>query len=200
MDTLLKNEFTAFNALPLCHTNIRSNTTLNYFEIEDLNRVVQIRSIVGSGTGKYSNPNNKDVVIIDYDGFLTSLPHAFQQGKKRCDIIVYTSDNSHIILNELKTGNPNSNTLNKAILQMFSTLTEIVRVPVISAFINNFNVKKCCYSNKQSASPSPTIIATLAFNRINSLTINGLKLSHPQIEALGFELYEYTGNQVIDLS
>lgn len=199
MDNLLKNDFTVFNTLPVSTTNIRNDISLTYFEIEDVNRVVDIRVIPGSGTAKYSNPNGENVVIIDYDGFLTSLPHAFQQGKKRCDLIVYTLNDSHFILNELKTGNPNSGTLTKATVQMFSSLKEIIRVPTIAAFINNFTTKKCCYSNKQPAIPSVTISATLAFNRVNSIVTNGLKLSHPQIEALGFELFEYTGNQIISL-
>lgn len=199
MDTLLKNDFTAFNTLPSCTLNIRIDTTLQYFEVEDVNRVIDVRDIPGTGTGKYNNPTGLTVTIIDYDGFLTSLPAAFQHGKKRCDLIVYTSNNSHIILNELKTGNPNSQTLTKATLQMFSSLSEISGVPTILAFINNFRVKKCCYSNKQSSSPI-AISATTAFNRINTITTNGLQLSHSGIEALGFELFEYTGTQIIDLS
>jgi len=200
MENLLRIDFTAFNALPASTiTNIRSNTLLTYFEVEDVNRVIQIQGTTGFGTGKYRNPQAKDVTIIDYDGFLTSLPAAFQHGKKRCDIIVYTSDDSHFILNELKNRNPHPSLLTKATAQLLSTLTEIGRVPTIATFINNFIVKKCCYSNKQSIPPSPIVNATTAFNRINTLVTNGLKLSYPPIEAFGFELYEYSGNQVIDL-
>lgn len=200
MDSLLKNDFTAYNALTASTVNIRTDTSLTYFEIEDVARVVQVQGVTGFGTGKYRNPAGNDVAIIDYDGFLTSLPNAFQHGKKRCDVIVYTLNNSHIVLNELKNRNPHPNVLTKATSQLLSTLNEIIRVPTIHAFINNFTSKKCCYSNKQAISPSPIVSATSAFNRINTLVTNGLKLSHPQIEALGFELYEYSGNQVIDLS
>lgn len=200
MDNLLKNDFTAFNGLPPCVANIRKNTSLTYFEVEDINRMLQIQEITGSGTGKYRNSNAVSVVIIDYDGFLTSLPHSFQQGKERCDIIVYTLNNSHFILNELKDRTPKPKVLTKATSQLLSTLIEIIRVPNIAIFINNFTVKKCCYSNKQPTTPSPTLSATLAFNRLNDLALNGLKLSHPQIEEMGFELYEYSGVQVINLT
>jgi hypothetical protein len=131
---------------------------------------------------------------------LTGLPNAFQHGKKRCDIIVYTADDSHFILNELKNRNPKPSVLTKATAQLLATLSEIYRVPTIQKFINSFVIKKCCYSNKQAIPPSVTVIATTAFNRINTLVTNGLKLSYPPIEVFGFELYEYSGNQVIDLS
>lgn len=200
MENLLKIDFTAFNTLPASTKNIRTNTSLTYFEVEDIARIIQVQGTTGFGTGKYKNPAGNNVVIIDYDGFLTSLPNSFQHGKKRCDIIVYTLNNSHFILNELKNRNPKPGVLTKATTQLLSTLTEIIRVPTIQAFINNFTTKKCCYSNKQAISPSPNVNATTAFNRINTLVTNGLKIPHSQIEAFGFELYEYSGNQVIDLS
>ena len=200
MENLLKIDFTAFNSLPASTTNIRTNTSLTYFEVEDVARVIQVQGTTGFGTGKYKNPAGNNVVIIDYDGFVTSLPNSFQHGKKRCDIIVYTLNNSHFILNELKNRIPKAGVLTKATTQLLSTLTEIIRVPTIQTFINNFTTKKCCYSNKQAIPPSPNVNATTAFNRINTLVTSGLKISHPQIEALGFELYEYSGNQIRDLS
>ena len=45
----------------------------------------------------------------------------------------------------------------------------------------------------------PTISATTAFNRLGALTIGGLRMSNPAIEAFGFEFWEYSGSQVYTL-
>ena len=199
MDNLLKSDFTAFNTLPYCNLNIRQDTSLGYFEIEDANRIIVITQ--NNGTAKYSNPNNKGVAIINYDGFLSSLPEKFQHGKERCDLIVYTIDNTHFYLNELKDSHPNNKVLSKAIKQMLATLIELKKVQVIFQFINGFASKKCCYCNKQPSSNSEIIKATLnAFNQLKFIAPDGLQLSHPQITALGFELFEYMGNQVMSLN
>lgn len=201
MDNLLKNDFTTHYGLPISTVNIIQNINYKHFEIEDVNRTIIITNTRnGTGTARYSNATETSVVVIDYDKFLTSMPHAFQNGKKRCDLILYTINNSNFILNELKDRNPtNSSVLTKATLQMLASLDVIMPVPAIATFINNFATKKCCYSNKQSI--SPTIVnATTAFNRLsNILPPNGIRLSNPAIEAYGFELYEYTGTQTIQL-
>ena len=144
MDSLLKNDFTSFHQLPISTLNIRQDTTLPYFELEDLNTVLTLSDIRNSGTAKYANPNNLNVLIIDYDTFLTSLSHRFIQGKSRCDAIVYTQNKSYFLLNELKNrkiANENGfeEVLSKAISQMLKTLKLIKTVPSIDAFINSFN-------------------------------------------------------------
>jgi len=84
---------------------------------------------------------------------------------------------------------------------MLATLIELKKVQVIFQFINGFASKKCCYCNKQPSSNSEIIKATLnAFNQLKFIAPDGLQLSHPQITALGFELFEYMGNQVMSLN
>ena len=58
MDSLLKNDFTSFHQLPISVLNIRQNTNLEYFELEDIDSVLTQSSIKDSGTAKYANPNN----------------------------------------------------------------------------------------------------------------------------------------------
>ncbi|MEI6434794.1 MAG: hypothetical protein WCP32_08110 [Bacteroidota bacterium] len=200
MDNLLKIDLTAFNHLPPSVLNIRQDTKLPYFEIEDNNRNLVICSAAGCGTARYNNPKCFDTVIIDYDGFLTSLPHDFQQGKKRCDSIVYTQNCAYFLLNELKDRIPKPSVLAVAITQLLATLREIKKVPNINTFIGSFTIKRCLYCNKQVSSPSPTITATIAFNRIGTLAQNGFKLSNSDIASLGFELFEYMGNHIIQLN
>lgn len=205
MDSLLKNDFTSFHQLPISILNIRKDTILDYFELEDIDTVLTLSSIKDFGTAKYANPNNLEVTIIDYDTFLTSLSHRFKQGKSRCDAIVYTQNKSYFLLNELKNRkivdeNAFQEVLSGAISQMLKTLTLIISVPSIDSFINSFTQKRCCYCNKQSINPSPSIDAPNAFNRLNNLVPDGIEMEHSEINALGFELFQYTGSQTIKLN
>lgn len=205
MDSLLKNNFTSFYQLPISNLNIRQNTNSSYFELEDVDTVLTLSNIKNSGTAKYSNTNNLEVTIIDYDSFLSKLPQFFQDKKERCDAIVYTQNKSYFSLNELKDREIDINkkakkVLKKAISQMLETLKLIKTVPSIDTFINSFNQKRCCYCNKQSNNPSPLIDAPNAFNRLNNLLPDGIEMEHNEINVLGFRLFQYTGLQIIKLT
>ncbi|HMT73127.1 MAG TPA: hypothetical protein PKA77_03610 [Chitinophagaceae bacterium] len=200
METLLRNDFTAHYGLPTSTTaNISISTTAQYFEIEDdEHRETRLHLIAGSGMAAYRNNNSYTANIINYDKFITGLPHAFQQGKERCDLIVHTTNQSHFLLNELKDRKPKPKVRTKSISQLLSSLTLIMNVPTIRAFANTHTFRHCCFFNKQSMSPA-TITATTAFNRLGTIVTNGLQMSNPAIEALGFEFWEYSGNQVYNL-
>jgi hypothetical protein len=43
------------------------------------------------------------------------------------------------------------------------------------------------------------INAVTAFNRVNTISQNGFKISNPDIEIFGFSLYEYSGEQILTL-
>nr|WP_315139912.1 hypothetical protein [uncultured Flavobacterium sp.] len=200
MESLLKNDFISHHSLPACTINIAQNISHTYFEIDDIARNLIVHTIPSNGMVKYENPQAKEVAIIDYDGFLSSTPNGFQHGKERCDVIVHTTnEKSYFILNELKNRIPKTTVLTKATSQMIATLNELYTVPTIVSFISNFTVKKCCYCNSQSTAPT-LLIATAAFNRLATISTNGLKLSNITIENFGFELWEYTGNQTIKLN
>lgn len=205
MDNLLKNDFTSFHQLSISNLNIRQDTNLPYFELEDINTILTLSTIKDSGTAKYANPNNLEIVIIDYDSFLSKLLQSFQENKKRCDAIVYSQNKSFFFLNELKNREIENNkkakkVLKKAIYQMLDTLKLIRETPSIDTFINSFTLKRCCYSNKQSNNPSSSIIAPNAFNRLNNLFPDGIELQHNEINDLGFQLFQYTGSQTIKLN
>lgn len=201
MKTLLDNDFTAHYGLPVSTiTNISLTTNDPYFEIEDdAQKETQLHTTVGSGMAAYSNTPRYAVEIINYDKFITNLPHAFQKGRKRCDLIVYTQTlPQYFLLNELKDRKPKGKVRTKAINQLIDSLTHLMAVSSIVTFIDNYHTKRCCFFNKQAVSP-PIIKATSAFNRLNTITTNGLKMSNVTIEAFGFELYEYVGGQVLTM-
>lgn len=199
MENLLRVDFVNHHGLPACTFDYHQ-VDYNFFEIDDINRQLQVRAGITNGMAKYQNPHAKQVAIIDYDGFLTSTPHAFHQGKKRCDVILHTTaDASHFLLNELKDRTPKTKVLTGATAQMLATLNELHTVPSIVNFIATFATKKCCYCNRQSTAPA-SITATTAFNRVSTLAPQGFLLANTDIQNFGFELWEYSGNQTILLS
>ncbi|HEY9005225.1 MAG TPA: hypothetical protein VIM75_03780 [Ohtaekwangia sp.] len=210
METLLKNDFTTHHNLPLSTvTNISATTSVSYFELKD--DATLIYTVSNSGIARYSNSLNYTTTVLNYERFINSLPAAFLHGREKCDLIVYTDQHQYFILNELtdtqsqyivdftdRSGNPRIGKRTKAISQLLKTLSDLMNVPTIRSFIEVYTNRHCCFFNKQSTSP-PALTATVAFNRINTLTSNGFKMPNPAIGALGFELYEYSGNQIYTL-
>lgn len=196
MEARLRNDFTSYYGLAVSVTpNISLATNAKYFEIEDdAHGETQLHFVAGNGMAIYRNPNSYNISIINYDKFVTGLPQAFQQGKKRCDLVVHSDNNEYFLLNELKDRNPKGSFRSKATTQLLVSLTLIMAVPTISAFANGHGVRQCCCFNKQSIAPA-IISATTAFNRVSTISTNGFKMSNPSIESFGFELYEYSGTQ-----
>ena len=127
MESLLKNDFINHHSLPACTINIAQNVNHTYFEIDDVARQLIIYTTTSNGMVKYENPLAKELAIIDYDGFLTNIPGTFNQGKKRCDVTVHTTnENSYFLLNELKNRIPKTKVLLKATSQMIATLMNYI--------------------------------------------------------------------------
>jgi len=195
METLLKNDYTAHYGLPVSEIHSISNQTdAPYFEIEDVNRETEVYTFANNGTAVYNNPNRRLFCIINYDKFVTSLDKNFQRGKKRCDLIVHAQNEpTYFLLNELKDANPTKGR-KKATTQLEESLKDIMAVPTIKKFVNNYNIRQCCFFNKRVIAPA-MISATNAFNRINTITQTGLQLSNQRIENKGFTLFEYSGGK-----
>jgi hypothetical protein len=204
MKNLLERDFIAHYGLAARVTvNVVSTTNTN-FDLKD--DAVLIYSS-GTGTAEYSNPSYKEVNVISYETFFKSLPQTFQNNRKNCDLIVYTSDKQYFLLNELTDtnpqyvpdftladGTPRIGKRNTAILQLEQTLQCISDVPEIDDFIKRYTIKHCCFFNKQTHAPAG-IIAVVAFSRLSAIVPNGYKMSNPEIESYNFELWEFSGTQ-----
>lgn len=200
MEKLLTTDFIDHYKLTfLADVNISVTTNAKYFEIEDdENRETKLHFEKGAGVAAYKNMEGCNVVVINYDKFITALPHIFQQGLGRCDLIVYTDGLKCFLLNELKNRKPNTKVRSKAIKQLIASLTTLMSVPSIRTYINQYKIRQCCFFNKQVKSPG-NLSATIAFNRINTISTKGLKMSISEIELYEFEFYEYSGNQIYDI-
>lgn len=206
MEQHLRNDFTAHYGLPTYTApNLCIQTSATYFEIEDTEtKEVLIHTGQGLGMARFSNPNQHEVHICNYDKFLSEQDDSFQLGKKRTDILVTCDNAGFIVLGELKdrlisTKRKQNKVSRGAKEQLLGTLKTISEVPEISAYITAKPTKRCCYFNKQSKGPT-TLTAVPAFNRLSNLYQDGFQMSNPDIEALGFEYWEYTGNQTLRLA
>lgn len=201
MEDLLRTDFTAHYGLPICTTtNITEVTIEPYFEIEDTEaKEIMLHIARGRGMANFSNPSKMQITIANYDKFVTSLPNHFQEGKKRCDIIVTCNTNKYFVLGELKDSPNIKNHRTKAKKQLVQSLRTLIEVNEILDYINAKSIKRCCYFNKQSKSPA-IINAVTAFNRLANVFPDGFKMTHSDIEALGFEFWEYTGEQTLTMT
>jgi hypothetical protein len=210
METLLRHNFTSHYLLPAnAAANLSIGTNAAYFELDDVNGETQLFTVVSNAPAVYHNNGIYDVVIINHDKFISTLPPVYQQKKKRCDLIVYTSLNQYFLLNELS--DTASNYLDypdqagtrtgkkiQATKQLSESLDRLMNVPAIKTFINNFVIKRCCFFNKQP--DAPLVNALQSFNRFNTLIKGGAKRANADIEAHGFELFDYLGRQSFDLN
>lgn len=205
MEQLLRLDFTAHYGIPRCSApNIGQQTQERYFEIDDVNNELILHTTTGYGIANFSNPDIMSISIVNYDKFLTSTPADFNNGMKRCDMIIVCDSGKYFILGELKNrGISNRNrrrdVRNDAKDQLFHSLSRLISVPIISHFLNTKTVKKCCYFNKQSNAPIG-INAVTAFNRLPNTFSAGFKMEFKLVEDLGFEFWEYTGDQTLILN
>lgn len=187
-------------------TNWFIKTVETYFEIEDTNAgEIVLHTARGAGMGKFSNSDALEVTIFNYEKFITSIKSTtFQTGRQRCDILLNSNDDKYFILGEIKdraiiNSRYRKNVRKGAKEQLLASIRTILVVPEITSYLINKNTKRCCYFNKQSASPA-ILSATTAFNRLPSFYPDGFQMSKPDIEAFGFEFYEYTGEQTMKLT
>jgi hypothetical protein len=202
MKNLLEKDFVSHYSLSKYTPVNTISTTDDTFDLVDDAKLLYP---FDKGIAKYDNPNKKEVNIINYETFFKSLPYLFQQGKKNCDLIVYTSDKQHFLLNELTDTNKGKGSKRThAIKQMQQVLQDLSSVAKINSFIQAHSIKRCCYFNKKAQRPSNSIRAIDAFSRQPEIPKHGSKmLTNVEIDSflstLEFELWEYSGNQTYSL-
>ncbi|GAB6012553.1 hypothetical protein [Viscerimonas tarda] len=192
MKELLEKDFIFHYKLAVKPSVNVVSTNNGDFDLKDDTTLVYPK---GLGIAKYSNLSLKEVNIINYELFFRSLPQFFQNNKKICDLIVYTSDSRYFLLNELTNTNKGKGRKEtKAISQMLQTIQILSGVPEILRFVQQHLVRQCCFFNKKAQSPKH-IKATEAFGRLPTLSPHGFKMTNPDIESYDFELWEFSGEQ-----
>lgn len=200
MEDLLRIDYTAHYGLPVCYeSDLAIQTNEIYFEIEDtVTREIALHTINGDGMARFYNPNATEITIANYDKFVTSLPNHFQNGRKRCDIIV-CDVGRNLILGEIKDSPNIKQHRKKAKKQLYESLSTLMAVPQFLSLTNSKIIKRCCYFNRQTSSPA-ILTATTAFNRLSFIFQDGFQMSHPAIEGQNFEFWEYLGGHTLALT
>ena len=201
MENLLKNDYTAHYGITTSSiNNISLHTNAAYFELEDDDKQgIRLYEGANMGTAIFNNSGRKEITIINYDKFVTSLPNHFQRNRARCDVIVYTrNEKSYYLLGELKDANIKKGRKD-AKRQLKRSLNDLSAVVSISGFISGFGVRRCCIFNKRLRCPEE-IDAVRAFNRLQTIIPGGMKLNCSAIEIHGFELWEYLGDTQLNIN
>lgn len=187
-------------------SNWVKSTNSTYFELEDTSSGLVISYSANSGSPRVRNSGGHALTIANYEVFLNALPNMFQSGKKRCDFVFTDDDATNLcfILGEIKDISLPSSEKNHTIRkgaknQLLSSLQTLMAVPSIAGLAATKSIRLCGYFNKQALAPFPLSAAT-AFNPFVRLFPNGIKKDNLAMEALGFEFYEYTGEQTLTIN
>lgn len=174
--------------------------------------------IVPFRTGNISLKNTlkKSIQVVNYEGYINQFAGtAFEQGRKRCDYLLYDTDrreeSSFFILNEQTSTLDSISNLSlpilkkgevlfaggkyeKAEIQLYESLSALKNVSSIASFIESSDRKICLMSYVIiPRSVDNNISASRAFNRYRAIESaetgeDGAIIENYGINQLGFEL------------
>lgn len=145
---------------------------------------------LGTGSVTYHNPSLLDIVAINYEQLLNSLPLAITKKLKRPDYLVYDDapDGRYFIINELSQGKPASKR-NDAKLQMFNAVKTLSDIPQTKQWIDNRTDKWCVFSCRSSFPETPQGIAD-AFGMNGKNLPERVEIKFQPITKAGFSAFE----------
>lgn len=164
----------------------------------------------GNGFASFSNESEMDVAVLDYEGYIEKYSGTqFHNGRLKCDCILESEEATTVILEEITSSGNGIENLQKPIIgkreyaggkfekaeqQLFVSLQTLYKVPEIAAHFASQSKRVCLCSYKLYTSGEMTLIGNPveAFSRgmaeaERQSGENGVKISSPQIEAMGFE-------------
>ncbi|AMD84874.1 hypothetical protein SAMN05444369_102186 [Capnocytophaga haemolytica] len=197
---LLTNDFITHYHLPAVPTIKVIQLQHTSFGISDLKGQGITITPTHLGTAVCTNPQKHNITIIGYESFINTIANeAFQKNKNRCDILCETTQT--FVLGELKETKTRAlkEARKKAKTQLITSLQTLCAVPAIKKYLETKTIRKCCFFHKKPTNVA-NIYAPEAFNRLATLPSVAIKKNYPDIEAFGFECYEYTYPQVLTLS
>lgn len=186
------------------------------------NMIVAFRS--GNVSLEMSEPTETEV--INYEQYLNGLAGTkFEQGRKRCDYIVYEKSEEtrrFFVLNEQTSAIGSTQLLSKPILdkdknvlypggkyekvevQLQETLHTLVKVPSIATFIDKYSRKVCLMSyiihpRTNISNAQKAFAARYKEVEARETGENGALLASPEINMLGFEYRRISHDYVFHL-
>lgn len=164
----------------------------------------------GSGFASFSNDAQTDISVLDYEGYIDKyVGTTFHTGRMKCDCILESETGETVILDEITSSSNGVENLQKAIIgnrsfpggkfekaerQLIESLQTLNDVPEIAAHFAKQTKRVCLCSYKLYSSEEQSLIGNpvSVFSQGQSEADrqageNGVKISCPQIEAMGFE-------------
>ena len=171
----------------------------------------------GKGTGSFENNVGYNIEILAYDNLVKNYNGKYDafRGTKSCDFILYSNENSTIVLNEHtssigdkkkleeeKDSKIGMTKLQKVEKQLSDTLGKLQAVDSLNEIIENCTTKICLLSYRLFYDKNNP---TKAFNRpqleiAKATGEDGAKFSCPDIEEKGFEFRRILHNYKFKLS
>lgn len=211
----------------LCEYNIPENK-IQQIEQEctnalDFDLIDQEKNFIvefGKGTGSFENNVGYNVEILAYDNLVKNYNGKYDafKGTKSCDFILYSNENSTIVLNDHTSSIENREKLEtekdsktgitkfqKVEKQLNDTLEKLQAVDSLNEIIENCTTKICLLSYRLFYDKNNPTQAPTAFNRpqlqiAKATGEDGAKFSCPDIEEKGFEFRKILHNYKFKLS
>lgn len=211
----------------LCEYNIPENK-IQQIEQEctnalDFDLIDQEKNFIvefGKGTGSFENNVGYNVEILAYDNLVKNYNGKYDafKGTKSCDFILYSNENSTIVLNDHTSSIGNREKLEtekdsktgitkfqKVEKQLNDTLEKLQAVDSLNEIIENCTTKICLLSYRLFYDKNNPTQAPTAFNRpqlqiAKATGEDGAKFSCPDIEEKGFEFRKILHNYKFKLS
>ena len=174
----------------------------------------------GKGTGSFENNVGYNVEILAYDNLVKNYNGKYDafKGTKSCDFILYSNENSTIVLNEHtssigdkkkleeeKDSKIGKTKFQKVEKQLSDTLGKLQAVDSLNRIIEKCTTKICLLSYRLFYDKNNPTKALTAFNRAQlqiakATGEDGAKFSCPDIEEKGFEFRKILHNYKFKLS
>ena len=164
----------------------------------------------GCGFASFDNDAKQDIAILNYEVYIDKFAGTqFHNGRRKCDCILESETGLTVILEEITSSRSGLENLRKAIYdkmefpggkfekaeqQLLVSLQTLCEIPEIAQHFASQLKRVCLCSYKLFTSKDMELIGNpvVAFSRGQAEAErqageNGVKISSPQIEALGFE-------------
>lgn len=205
---LIDLHFARFYNLGRVVTIDESHTMGHRFDLSGENDAMVVP--FGEGYASFCNDTQSEIAILDYEGYIDKYAGTvFHTGRMKCDCVLESQIGATVILDEITSSNSGVDNLQKAITgkksypggkfekaesQLLESLRTLSAVPELASHFAKQSKKVCLCSYKLYASAEQSLIGNpvSVFSRGQSEADrlageNGVKISSPQIEALGFE-------------
>lgn len=220
MRILLENDFPAHYGVGRRRQCAEVQTSDVFFDLQEqpANFVVAYRS----GEASFSNANKNLLSVINYEQYLNCFNGTrMSDGKRRCDFIVSTVDNDVLLLLcemtssldgvenlSLPIIDHNGNVTfsrgkyEKAEVQLFQSLDNLLAVPAIAAYAASKQKKICLMSYVITHSAEHSALEAFGRPRMTEAKVageDGAEVSCPAIEAFGFRYFRISHDYTFKL-